>query len=431
MCEHKKGIVMKKIKMVFIVAICIALTSQVNINLYVPGFVISLSVIVLPVLLYFNRELKPIVLIFITGLAFPLYRGFMLYINNTNLNQIANLVLPDIPFYFTYGLLYYFLYWRRTNANLTNFFVSTFTSDFLSNVLEISIMLRFTGYKYDIFQDLAIIAFIRTTSAVCVILLFRYYSLLLIKEEHEERYRKLILVISKVKSEIYFMNKNKTDIEHVMKKAYYLHKTLSENGYPIEFANTSLEVAKDVHEIKKDYTSVIKGLEELFDKKNDDVKMDIKDIVHIIEDDVKAYIIRNELDISLDFKIYENFSVDKHYYLVSIMRNLIYNSIDAIGKRKNGSIRIVIKKNLDECIFVVSDNGEGIKSKNIDYIFNPGFSTRFNEETGDICRGIGLAHVKGIINEAFSGSITVVSEEEKGTVFTIKIKEDKLKGGIK
>lgn len=419
---------MKKLKMILLVAVCIALTSQVNIALYVPGFVVSLSVIILPLLLYFNRELKPIVLILITGTAFPLYRGFMLYINNTNLTQIPGRVLPDIPFYFAYGLIYYFLYWRRKNANLKNFFISTVISDFVSNVLELSVMLNFTGYKYVMFQDLAVVAFIRTIIAVCVILLLRYYSLLLVKEEHEERYRKLVLITSKVKNEIYYMNKNKTDIEDVMKKAYSLYKTLSSDNYPTEFANMSLDVAKDVHEIKKDYTSVIKGLDELFDEKFDDVKMSIKDIANIIEDDVNDYIKRNKLDIYLEFKVYENFSVDKHYYMVSIIRNLIYNSIEAMKKSKNGYIKIVIKKDLDECTFVVSDNGEGIKNENLEYIFNPGFSTKFNEATGDICRGIGLAHVKGIVNDIFDGVITVLSEEGNGTEFTIKIKKDKIEG---
>ena len=108
---------MRKVKMIFIVAVSIALTSQVNISLFTPGFIISLSVIILPILLYFNRALKPIVLIIITGLAFPLYRGFILYFNNTNLNQVVSSVSPDILFYFTYGLLYYFLYWRRTSQN--------------------------------------------------------------------------------------------------------------------------------------------------------------------------------------------------------------------------------------------------------------------------------------------------------------------------
>ena len=85
------------------------------------------------------------------------------------------------------------------------------------------------GIAIYLFQDLAIIAFIRTVIAICIILLLKYYKLLLIKEEHEERYRKLILMTSSVKSEIYFMNKNNADIEDVMKKAYFLYKTISQN----------------------------------------------------------------------------------------------------------------------------------------------------------------------------------------------------------
>ena len=99
-------------------------------------------------------------------------------------------------------------------------------------------------------------------------------------------------------------------------------------------------------------------------------------------------------------------------------------------KRKNGYIRVVIKKKQGECIFEVSDNGSGIRSENIEYIFNPGFSTKFNKETGDICRGIGLAHVKGIVDDVFSGSISVISEEEKGTKFIIKINEDNIEGKV-
>ncbi len=258
---------MKKIKTTFIVATCIALASQINISLFVPGFTITLSVIILPILLYFNKEFNPIELTFVTGIISPLYRGLMLYVSNNSLIDTLKLIPPDILFYFAYGILFYFLYWRRTKANLTNFFVSVVISDFVSNVLEISVLLNFKGYRYEIFQDLAIIAFVRTIIAVCVILIFRYYNFLLVREEHEERYRKLILITSKVKNEIYFMNKNEVDIEDVMKKAYYLYKSLSQNNYPFELRTASLDVAKDVHEIKKDYLSVVKGLEDMFDEK--------------------------------------------------------------------------------------------------------------------------------------------------------------------
>ncbi len=156
--------------------------------------------------------------------------------------------------------------------------------------------------------------------------------------------------------------------------------------------------------------------------------MSIKDIVNIIEADVKEHIRRNKLNVSLDFKVLDNFNVKNHYYLVSIIRNLIYNSIEAMGTGNNAYIKILIQQKHDECVFIVSDNGMGIKSADIDFIFDQGFSTKFNEETGDICRGIGLSHVKGILDDIFSGCISVVSEEGKGTEFTIKIKKDKIEG---
>ncbi len=421
-CVREK--IMKKMKSIFIISIGIALASQININFFVPRFIISLSVVVLPVFLYFYKEFNAVEIIFVTGIISPVYRGIFLYVGTKNLYTTLGFIGADILFYFSYGIIFYLLYLRKHKTNLTDLFLSVFFCDFLSNSIEISAMLGFKGLNYILFQNLAVIAFTRTVIAISIILLLKYYKFLLIKEEHEERYRKLILMTSSVKSEIYFMNKNNADIEDVMKKAYSLYKAISQQNYPLDLKNTSLDIAKDVHEIKKDYISVIKGLEEMVGEKIDTVKMNIRDMANIIEGDVKEYIKRNKSNVSLNFEIMDNFTVKKHFYLVSVLRNLIYNSIEAMEEIKNGYIKISITKNQGYCIFVVSDNGKGIKEKDIEYIFNPGFSTKFNIETGDICRGIGLAHVKGIVNDIFSGDIEVHSQIDKGTEFTIKIMED-------
>ena len=419
---------MKKIKSIFIIAICVALASQVNINFLVSGFIIALSVIILPVFLYFYKQFNPIEILFATGIIYPLYRGMFLYFDTKNLHTTIGIIWTDVLFYFSYGILFYLFYWKKKKKGITDLFFSAFFCDLLSNIIEISTKIHFRGYSYVMYQDLAIVAFVRAIIAVCIILLLKYYKSLLIKEEHEERYKNLILMTSSMKSEIYFMNKNNSDIEGVMKKAYLLYKTISQQKYPPELKNLSLDIAKDVHEIKKDYISVIKGLEEMVGEKTDKVKMDIKDMVNIIGMDVREYIKRNNSNVSLEFEIKNNFNVVEHFYLVCILRNLIYNSIEAMDKTKNGYVKILIRKSQEECIFVVSDNGKGIKEKDIEYIFNPGFSTKFNRETGDICRGIGLAHVKGIVNDIFSGTIDVHSITGKGTQFAIKIKQDKLEG---
>ena len=427
---------MKRIKPIFIIAIGVALASQININFFLPGFIVTLSIVILPVFLYFYKQFNPIEILFATGIISPIYRGMFLYFGTNNLHTTIGIIGADVLFYFSYGILFYLLYWKKEKKGLTDLFFSAFLCDFFSNIIEISIMLRFKGYSYIMFQDLAIIAIVRAIITVCIILLLKYYKSLLINEEHEERYRKLILMTSSMKSEIYFMNKNNSDIEGVMKKAYLLYKTISEQKYPTELKNLSLDIAKDVHEIKKDYISVIKGLEEMVGKKTDTAEletalMNIKDIVNIIKIDVLEYIKRSKFNVYLEFKLEDNFNVVEHFYIVCILRNLIYNSIEAMEDIKNGHVKILIKRSEYDCIFVVTDNGKGIKEEDIEFIFNPGFSTKFNTQTGDICRGIGLAHVKGIINDVFVGTIEVQSTLGKGTEFTIKIKEDNMEGVLK
>lgn len=420
---------MKKLKNMLIAAVCVSLASQINIEVFAPGFMISMAPVILPIMLYFNRDYDPVIISFFAGIISPLYRGLVLYIGGTYSN-VLDIIFADILFYMSYGMLFIFLYWNRQKSTLTGFFAAIVISDSFSNMLEVSYMMRFKDINYQMFQTLIIVAFFRAIVVICIILLLDYYNFLLRRQEHEERYRKLVMITSNVKSEIYFMNKNNLEIEDVMKKAYYLYKSLSEEGYPEKLKEASLDVAKDVHEIKKDYLSIIKGLEEQFNGKADDEQMNIKDLISIVDDDVKEFIRRNKLKIYVDIKVIDNFNVVDHYYLVTILKNLIYNSIEAIENHKRGYVNVRIQKQDNECIFTITDNGSGIKKEDVNFIFNDGFSTKFNESTGDICRGIGLAHVKGIVDEVFKGTITVDSLERGGTEFIVKINAERMEGGI-
>ena len=62
----------------------------------------------------------------------------------------------------------------------------------------------------------------------------------------------------------------------------------------------------------------------------------------------------------------------------------------------------------------VRDNGIGMSSDNLTKIFNPFFTTK------DKGTGLGLAISHNII-KAHQGTIDAVSEEGKGTSFTVKI----------
>ncbi len=50
-------------------------------------------------------------------------------------------------------------------------------------------------------------------------------------------------------------------IEYVMNNAYQLYESMHEHNHGEDVQDLSLTIAKDVHEIKKDYIRVIKGIE--------------------------------------------------------------------------------------------------------------------------------------------------------------------------
>jgi two-component system sensor histidine kinase YcbA len=276
----------------------------------------------------------------------------------------------------------------------------------------------------EIIKGLILIALLRSAAVLGIVIGIKRYQSFLIKDEHEFRYRRLMMLTASFKSEIYFMNKNMAEIEEVMKKSYFAYKTISENNYPEELKNLSLDIAKNVHEIKKDYIRVIKGLEEMSEDKSDVSCMNIKDIIKILEIDMKEYIARNKLDIILNFNVKVNFDVKDHFYLMSVFMNLINNGIEAMENKKRGILKVLIDEYTNDYVFYISDNGMGIKKDNLDYIYNPGFSTKFDKDTGNIERGIGLALVKDLVENKFKGKISVKSELNKGTVFTINIPKE-------
>lgn len=91
--------------------------------------------------------------------------------------------------------------------------------------------------------------------------------------------------------------------------------------------------------------------------------------------------------------------------------NILMNGIQAM--EENGRLQVSTKKlENGECQLTIQDNGKGISPDRIDQIFQP-FFTNKNRGTG-----LGLAIAKNII-DGHNGTISVSSEIEKGSTFTI------------
>ena len=97
-----------------------------------------------------------------------------------------------------------------------------------------------------------------------------------------------------------------------------------------------------------------------------------------------------------------------------VIENLCKNAVDAM--EGSGRIEISMKEEGSRVVIEVSDNGKGIRKKDIRNIFTPGFTTK---QRG---WGLGLSLARRIVEDYHKGRIFVKSSEVgKGTTFRIEL----------
>ena len=137
-----------------------------------------------------------------------------------------------------------------------------------------------------------------------------------------------------------------------------------------------------------------------------------------IEEIVTAQRMRDDKNITINVNVADNIVVqaDK-MHLANVMNNLIDNAI----KYSNGSVEIDISG--DNNKLLVRDNGIGIPSKSVPYLFNKFYRVPHGNRQDVRGYGIGLYYVKNILDK-MGWTIKVNSAIGKGSVFTIKFSKD-------
>ena len=137
-----------------------------------------------------------------------------------------------------------------------------------------------------------------------------------------------------------------------------------------------------------------------------------------IEEIVTAQRMRDDKNIIINVNVADNIVVqaDK-MHLANVMNNLIDNAI----KYSNSSVEIDISG--DNNKLLVRDNGIGIPSKSIPYLFNKFYRVPHGNRQDVRGYGIGLYYVKNILDK-MGWTIKVNSAIGKGSVFTIKFSKD-------
>ncbi len=140
--------------------------------------------------------------------------------------------------------------------------------------------------------------------------------------------------------------------------------------------------------------------------KNDevfDLKEELENLVRVFNEDGNIYFHVNREKILVN--------MDK-IYLSRIFTNMITNAKQAISEKRKSIINIDVEHFNKKVVIIVSDNGIGIPKDKLEQIFEPNFTTK---NSG---MGLGLTMVRKMIEE-YKGGVSVKSEIDKGTRFTI------------
>jgi signal transduction histidine kinase len=99
--------------------------------------------------------------------------------------------------------------------------------------------------------------------------------------------------------------------------------------------------------------------------------------------------------------------------LREVLTNLVFNAVDAMPK--GGALALRTWSTPDDVLLSVRDTGVGMSPAVRQRLFEPFFTTK-----GDRGNGMGLSVAYGII-QGHGGAITVASEVDRGTTFTIRL----------
>lgn len=420
----------RKFQTILLFSLIVSLTAQFNISLFTEDFKIALSVICLSACAFLTENFPLIPVTCFSAAGVFLTRMLSHFFRYRSLLS-PQALLPEVLFYLCYGM-FLWLYVRRLHPDsyggsqdqethilrrlpsglyqewLPATFFVLFCSDYLANLMELTARLGIQAVSGRMQSGILLVAAVRSFISCFILFVFDKYRQFLLQKERANRYQKLVLLISKLNSEVVWMKKNTSMIEETMNTSYHLFEKLKAADVDSRLTSRALSVSRDIHEIKKEYLLIMRGISEVLEQELTEDGMYFQELLAILKKSLKRVADDKGIELELSIHCACNFYTDKHYALLSVFRNLCVNALEAAV---DGFARIDFTEYVKDgvCHISVTDAGSGIDEEDQPSIFEAGFSTKINYETGEISRGLGLNLVQDLVKEELKGDISLSS----------------------
>ncbi len=407
---------------ILVIVVVTAILGEFKINPFDSPFRFGLGSAGFFFLLLFYKEVPYRITGLVTGIFTTFFRVGLDYVALDTFSFFDSLHThsPIIGYYFTFALLLGWMKEKKLYENPLILGLFGAFCDAFSNFIEIAIIFSFSpDYVSSSIEKILfviIIAFVRSFFVVGLFTIFQASKLNAVYQEQRTRFEQIQKILSELYIEGFYLRKTLNDIENVTAKGHTLYRKLKASELPKEFSTYALTVAQELHEVKKDNQRILAGLEKVIRHENSKKTISLSEIIDLSIKSNEKYgiFLQKELHFSTNQRI--DFNVETVYPLLVIINNLVANAIEAISTE--GHITIKTRKAEDHLIIEVIDNGVGINEDERKVIFEPGYTTKF-DENGQASTGIGLSHVKSMVQE-LGGTIEVLSDNQ-GTAFTIQL----------
>lgn len=408
---------------IFFYSCIIVLASQISAQVFAQDFYVSLGAVLLCAAAFLLPDFDTVYVAGVSACGVVAVRVLASLITGSRTE--ASAFVPEWFFYILFGLLLHLAAQNPKIRRQIGYQIPVLIMiDTAANTMELLLRIGSRALRTENMVSILMIAVIRTFLSCSTIWFLRRYGKIVLQEEEKDRYRKLMLMTSSLNSEVIWMNKNAGMIEETMNTAYHLYRDMEERGMDEDLSKEALSIARNIHEVKKEYRLIVQGIAKALDQEMQSDTMQFSKLLYLLEEMVREWNRKEKRQIHLIQHMEEDFLTDKHYQLLSVFRNLYTNAREA---EQNKDLRITLtqKRERDHQLFMIEDNGPGIPKEDVEEIFTPGFSTKINYATGETSRGLGLPMVKELVENSLGGVISVTSGET-GTTFTIQVPAERL-----
>lgn len=404
---------------IIVIIVVTAFLGEVSINPFNSSFRFGLGGAVFFFLLLSYKEIPYRVTGLLTGVFTIFFRVGLDYVALDSFSFIDSLQShsPIIGYYFSFALILQFIMKSKYYQNplLLGFWGAL--CDGLSNFVELLIINSFDPISF--FSSIETtyvltVALFRSFFVVGLFTIFQASKLNAVYQEQRFRFEQVQTILSGLYIEGFYLRKTLSDIEVLTAKGHKLYREIKSITLPSELSTLALSVTQELHEVKKDNQRILAGLEKVIRHQNSDRPLALSEIINLSVKSNQKYGDYLKKDIHLSTNQQIDLNVIAAYPLLVIINNLVANAIESVSNK--GYIKISSEGYQDQLILEVTDNGVGIHREEQEVIFEPGYTSKF-DETGQASTGIGLSHVQTMVREL--GGTVHVSSDEGGTSFTI------------